>query len=75
MNKTYVKKQIGVLEEMVSNLETLRENLQEKYDNMSETRQESEKGEALYAQIDEVQSTIYNLENAYAAIQQIYPEE
>lgn len=63
MSKAYVKKQIGNIEEMVSRMETFRDTLQERYDKMSENRQESDKGVKLYEQIEALDSAISELEN------------
>jgi len=61
MNKDTRKQltdKIGTIEELISELETIRDEEQEKYDNMPEGLQSGEKGEAMQSAIDALESAI-----------------
>lgn len=58
----------NAVDEKVSALGDVLDELQEKFDGMSEKTQEGEKGEALQAEIDDLEEVISNLENASGGI-------
>ena len=59
------------LDEIRSNIETMMEEEQEKLDNMPESLQESERGEAMQEAIDNLESAASSLEEAIDYINEI----
>lgn len=62
--KTYVMPMIGVLEDMVADIEDMRDDEQSKYDNLSESLQNSERGEAMQYAAEQLEQAAIYLETA-----------
>ncbi len=70
MNKdrrTEINKAIGMLQEALSILETARDEEQEYYDNMPESLQGSERGEAAEQAVSNLEDACSNLEDAISS--------
>ena len=63
-----IQKIVGMIEDAKSELETARDEEQEYYDNMPESLQSGEKGQAAEAAIEQLETAISELEDAYASI-------
>lgn len=59
------------LEEQLTALEEIRDEEQESYDNYPESLQESERGQALYENVDSLDSAYYDLESLMESIQEV----
>ena len=67
MNKsrrTRIDKLIERIDDLMSDLDLIREEEQEAYDNLPESIQDSERGESMYDAID-------NLESAYSSLEEV----
>lgn len=62
---------VDSLEEIKSNIETMMEDEQSKLDNMPESLQESERGEAMQEAIDNLESAASSLEEAIDYLNEI----
>lgn len=62
---------VDSLDEIKSNIETMMEEEQEKLDNMPESLQESERGEAMQEAIDNLESASDSLEEAIDYLNEI----
>lgn len=74
MNKQQRKELQGYadsLEEIKSNIETMMEEEQDKLDNMPESLQESERGEAMQEAIENLESASSSLEEAIGYLEEI----
>ena len=74
MNKArrkWLEKAIATLEDQKLELETICEEEQEAFDNMPESLQESEKGQAMYENIDTLESAFSDLEDIISNLQEI----
>lgn len=73
--KAKTKKELNEIMKQLQNLkeqvELIRDDAQEEYDNHSETWQESEKGEKLYEDIDYLESAMSDIETAIDSISEV----
>ena len=74
MNKErrkWLEKTIATLEDQSAELESICEEEQEAYDNMPESLQDSERGQALYDNIDALESAASDLDDVISDLQEI----
>ena len=65
--RTRIKQAVGMLQEALSILETARDEEQEYYDNMPESLQGSERGEAAEQAVSNLEDVCSNLEDAISS--------
>ena len=78
MNKarhTAIRKLLGELENIKSQLETIRDEEQEYFDGLSENAQEGEKGEVSTAAIDGLEEALGTIETAIDSLGDAAPAE
>lgn len=66
-----IAKYIATLEEIKDKLESMQEDEQDKFDNMPEGLQESERGEAMQEAIDAIETACGSLDDAIDTLQGI----
>lgn len=66
-----IAKYIATLEEIKDKLESMQEDEQDKFDNMPEGLQESERGEAMQEAIDAIETACGSLDDAIDTLQEI----
>lgn len=57
--------------EIYNEIERIRDEEQEAYDNLPESLQDSERGESMYAAIDQLESAMSDSESAISALEEI----
>jgi len=65
--RTRINQAVGLMQEALSILETARDEEQENYDNMPESLQGSERGEAAEQAVSNLEDTCSNLEDAISS--------
>ena len=70
-NRRDLQGYVDSLEEIKSNIETMMEDEQSKLDNMPESLQESERGEAMQEAIDNLESAVSSIEEAIDYLNEI----
>ena len=71
MNNTFkkqIREVVSSLENASSILEEIRDGEQDRYDNMSDSAQESERGESCMEGIDTLDETIYGIEDVVSTL-------
>ena len=74
MNKTRRKrleKVLNALQDAMSELEYIKDEEQEAYDNLPESLQESEKGETMQEYVDDIDSVISDLDSVISDLEDI----